>query len=79
MRSEKVTDCSIVRSIITDEIYEVLQVSGSQILVSPIDSEVDENGNLPGFWSSVENFEVKVCYQHGSGHGVYDTWTSIEI
>ena len=76
--SKRVYDGAIVRSILTDEEYEVLQVSGDQILVSPKDADVDENGDLPGFWSSIDEFEIEICLQHGSGHGTYMTWTSIK-
>ena len=77
--SSKVTDSSIVRESSTYEEYDVLQLDedNNRILVSPIDSEEDENGILPGFWCDIEDFEVKVCRQHGSGFGVYNTFESI--
>ena len=80
--SAKVTDSSIVRQHNGIEYiqYDVLQCNWEDnlILVSPVNSVEDpETKQLPGFWGNLEDFEVKVCRQHGSGHGVYDIFESI--
>ena len=76
-----VTDSSIVRCSLdsNDEEYDVLQTDpeNNQILVALTDEE-EVGGYLDGFWGDIDDFEVKVMRQHGSGHGTYENFESID-